>query len=204
MKKMSLFMALFASLVLVSCATTYQPAGYTGGYRDFHASNEQYFVYFEANGYTDAQTAYQFFLTRAAEIALNNGYPYFYILQSQDISRTETYYTPGTAQTTITSNVYRTYSRYGNIGYLDTSVYSTAVTTYTPPQAYYVNKPGFRGQILLAKEQIKDQPPPFDAKVVYRDGMDLNARVESRNKTVGMIAGIGTALFVVVSVTFYR
>jgi hypothetical protein len=202
MKMIRRFLVIVTFIAMSSCVTSYQPSGFMGGYEDIRESNERYFVTFSANGYTSAPIAYQLFLTRAASLAKSRGYRYFYVLQSDDISKTETYYTQGSASTTATSNVYGTYSRYGNRGYLNARVYTKATTTYSPPIAYDVNKPGFRGEILFVNEPIKDQPPPFDADMIYRDGMDLKAQLDGRNMIVGTLFGVGTVLLLVVTFAF--
>ncbi len=192
------------ALLLTSCATTYQPLGPTGGYSDYQTNQNQYYVYFNGNGYTSHDEVYQFFLTRAADIALNHHFKSFYVLQAQDASTTETYYTPGTARTTRYVDVYRTYvrSRYGDVGYLDTTVADRYVTVYTPPTAYTVDKPGFRGQVLLVNEPIKGQAQPFDAQTVYKDGMQLKSRIDQENRDMTMAGGAAALAVIAITILF--
>ena len=166
----------------------HQPAGFTGGYKDFQLSKAQYYVYFGSNGYTSPQTTYEFFLTRAADIALSRGYPDFYVLQSQNVSMTQTYVTPGEATTTVQSSTYGTYNNYGRTGYLNASTYGIATTTYTPPQIHQINRPGFQGEILLVNGKIKSNAPePFSANVIYQQGMDLKKQVDTHNTVVTVV-----------------
>ena len=192
--------AVAAILVLSGCATTYRPEGFTGGYKDFQLSNAQYYVYFGANGYTSTQTTYEFFLTRAADIALSRGYKGFYVLQTQNVSTNQAYVTPGRSTTSVDLSTYGTYNNYGGTGYLNASTYGIATTTYTPPQIHYINKPGFQGEILLVNSKLKpDAPDPFSAEAIYQEGMALKKRVDSGNTVATVVvvvlaAAVGVGL----------
>ncbi len=185
-----------AVLLLVSCATTYQPLGSGGGYSDYKLSATQYYVYFVANANTSQDTAYKFFLTRAAQIAIEKGYTGFYVFKLQNSSVTRTYVTPGTASTYVYRDVVPDYYGIGGIGFLSPRFYERAVTVYNPPQYYRIAEPGYRGQILLANEQIKGQPPPFNAKTIYDEGMALKHQIDLENRQTALAAGIGTVIVI--------
>lgn len=69
------------AVVLVSgCATTYQTAGVTGGYKDRHIAEDVYRVYFGANGFATRETAQTYWLYRASELTLEKGFDGFEIL----------------------------------------------------------------------------------------------------------------------------
>ncbi len=191
------------ALLLASCATTYQPMGATGGYRDFQTAGNQYTVYFNGNGYTSSDTVYQFFLTRAAELALNNHYTSFYVVKVQDDSTRQTVVVPGQSYTTSHVDVYRTWvrSRYGNIGFLDT-VTEHSVTVSTPPSVYSYEQPGFRGEVMLVNEPLKGQPAPFDAQTVYKDGMTLKDRIDTENRDVTMAAGAAALAVIAITIIY--
>lgn len=159
--------------LLMACATTYQPSAFTGGYEDYQVNDQAFMVSFSANGYTSSQTAYRFFLTRAAELTLNNGYKCFYIVSSQDTSSSFVTTTNGSATTTFIGN--------------------NAYMTYTPPRVSVHNKPGFQGQIYCVNQPLDNQPVPFDARMVFEHGMALKQSVDSHNTTMGWIVGGGTA-----------
>jgi hypothetical protein len=192
-------------LLLASCATTYQPLGWSGGYEDYRATGDQYEVYFRSNGYASPNTVYQFFLMRAAEIAMKNRYSSFYVLQAEDWAGTATVVTPGRAYETGYVNVYRTYSRsrYGNIGYIETTVTTGPVVVYTPPRVYKIRLPGFHGRIQLVNERLEGQPQPFDAQSVYDDGLALKDQVDSYNRQVAIVGGVAVAAVVVGSLLFH-
>ena len=204
-KVLAALLALVPVLFVAACATTYQPLGPTGGYEDYQAAGDQYEIYFRANGYTSPKTVYQFFLMRAAQIAMQNQYPSFYVLKAEDWSTTDAIVTPGRVRTVEYVNVYRTYSRsrYGNVGFLDTVVTHNTVTIATPPQVTYIYSPGFHGRIQLVKEPLKDQPPPFDALQVYDDGLAMKDQIDSYNRQVSLAGGVAVGLIILGSVMLY-
>ncbi len=57
-----------AALLLISCATPYQPKGFSGGYTDFETQPGIYFVSFRDNGYTSRDIVIRYWHQRAAEI----------------------------------------------------------------------------------------------------------------------------------------
>lgn len=183
-----------ATLLLASCATTYGPLGPRGGYKGFQESKTQYYVYFYSNGNTSRSTAYRFFLTRAAQIALKRGYKYFYVYHLKHSAGSTVYMTPGMARTYTYRSVMPGFS--GEEGFLNLGVYGRSVTVFTPPTYRRVEAPGYRGQILLVKRRLKKQPPPFDARILYRDGMRLNARIKNENRHAAVAAGVGTAIVI--------
>lgn len=189
------------ALVLSGCVTTYQPLGYgAGGYSDSELSKTQYYVFFAANSNTPQTTAYKFFLTRAAQIALDRGYTGFYVFSLKNQSQTQTYVVPGTARTYYYRNVVPEYENINGVGFLTTRVYRHRVTIYNPPQYYSVSEPGYGGRILLTNEQLKGQPAPFNARMVYNEGMALKKEIDNHNRVIGLAAGLGTAIVIGVSV----
>lgn len=125
MKRLPLTLTL--TLCIAACATAYQPKGLTGGFNETQLSDDSYRVSFTGNGFTDADRATDFFLLRCAELALENGYPYFEISEMQDQSTTGTIHTPATTTTT------GTLTGYGNTAYVNaqsttTGGYSTQFT----------------------------------------------------------------------------
>lgn len=72
----------FFVLLLVGCATSYQPKGLTGGFSEIQIAKGTYQITFEGNGFTDKRKTIDFTLLRSAEITLENGYRYFVITDS--------------------------------------------------------------------------------------------------------------------------
>lgn len=67
------------ALILSSCATTYQSAGFTGGYREKQISDSAYVVSFSGNGYASRDRIYYFWIYRCAELTLQKGYSLYVI-----------------------------------------------------------------------------------------------------------------------------
>ena len=192
--RLALLLSAAGALILSSCATTYGAMSNRGGYRDFQESKTQYHVYFLANANTPKETAYRFFLTRAAQIAIKRGYPYFYVYHLKDSTRSQTYVTPGASRTYYYQSVVP--PGVGPFGFFDPQIVGHSVTVYQPPTYSRVDAPGYEGQILLVKKRIKGQQPPFDARMLYREGMQLNDRIKAANLKTGVTAGIGTAIVI--------
>ncbi len=187
-----------AALLVSSCATTYAPDGATGGYTDRKLGKDAYSVGFSGNGYTSSDEAYTFFLTRAAELALKNGYSSFYVLDVQNATSLSQYTIPGWATSTTTGNVTGTYNSIGNFGYLNGNVSTTTTTTYSPPVTVPVTKPAFIGRIQLVNEALPNQPEPYDAQTVFDTGNALNAKVGRYNTVVSALI-IGATVVVLIA-----
>lgn len=74
---------LAAVVLLSSCATSYQPKGFTGGYSETWLSDRAVEVSFEGNGYTRVTAARRGALTRAAELAARMGFFGFWVSSQQ-------------------------------------------------------------------------------------------------------------------------
>lgn len=104
---------LLPPLLLVGCATPYQPKSLLGGYRDFQISNDTFSVTFEGNQYLDRSRLKQYLLRRAAEVTLGHGFSHFAIVQQVDQSHTSTYVSwtsltiTATPQETMTIRCYK-------------------------------------------------------------------------------------------------
>jgi hypothetical protein len=71
---------LILAFAMVGCATTYQPSSLTGGYSEEQISPGVWHLYYGGNGYTTSETVQTFWLYRAAELTLAQGYDGFEIL----------------------------------------------------------------------------------------------------------------------------
>lgn len=136
-------MFLAASLVFASgCATKYQSASFTGGFKDTQLAPDVFRVSFSGNARTSPGRVQDFALLRAAELCIAGGFPYFAVVESRDQSRAQRYVTPGSAQTT------GTLSGYGN------TAYYSGTTTYSPAQVNTMHKPG----VGLVVQGFKEKP----------------------------------------------
>jgi hypothetical protein len=67
-----------------SCSTPYQPSDFLGGFTELQLSSDSYQVSFGGNAYTSTQRAIDFTLLRCAELALENGYQYFVVIDADN------------------------------------------------------------------------------------------------------------------------
>lgn len=146
----NLLVFVFASLLLSACATPYQRQGATGGFTETQLAENVFQVTFKGNGYTDRETAADYALLRSAELALENGFSYFALVDSQQYSKQGTYTTP--------TQTYATATAYGN------SAYGTA-TTYGG-QTFLISKPRTTNTIYCFKE--KPEGFAFEAQFIIR------------------------------------
>lgn len=145
--------ATFVGSLLTACATEYQSSGFTGGFNDTQLAPDVFRVSFSGNGFTSSDRVQDFALLRAAELTLANDARYFAMISSADQSRTDTYVTPGSSQTT------GTVSAYGNTGYY------SGTTTYSPPQVHTYYKPGV-GMLIRIFQTKPESDFVFDASFI--------------------------------------
>jgi len=92
-----LTLSLFAVAALAGCETQtpYAPAGGSGyGFSDQRIERDRYRITFSGNSLTERQTVETYLLFRAAELAIQNGYDYF-ILVENDTEATSTFRATG-------------------------------------------------------------------------------------------------------------
>ena len=126
--------ALHCMLVLcvsfvIGCATTYQKQGFSGGYTDIQYDKNTFLVTFKGNGYISSEKVSTYALYRCAEITILNGFDYFIIVDSNNLSGTSFVTTPGSFQ----SNTFG----------------STTTGTFTPGQTRPIRKYGASLRIKL-------------------------------------------------------
>ena|SRR5271167_1141933 len=139
-------LALLAVLVLTSCATNYQPQGFTGGYSDFLTAPDEAVITFHGNGYTAPERVGLMAALRCAEVTLEHGYRYFIPLGASDVSGASSFTIPGYAQT------------YGSAVATGNFATGTAITTYTPSQTYRFFKPGVTVTIKMSNNAKSLEP----------------------------------------------
>lgn len=111
-------------LILTGCAATqYQPKNSNGGYSHTQLSETKFQVNFQGNSYTSAELASDFAMLRCADLALENNYNHFLILNTQAQSKTESYFVPANTYT------YSSGYSYTTGGYGGTS--ESPIATYT-------------------------------------------------------------------------
>jgi len=93
---------LLTTLLLTHCTTPYQTKGFTGGYTEMRIAENTYRITISGNARTSAAVLDEYFLRRASEIAIENGFSKFAILGKDVDIRTVTTYTPATTTSTAT------------------------------------------------------------------------------------------------------
>lgn len=131
----------FVVIAVVGCATAYTRQGWKGGYTNIKLQDDIYKVSFRGNAYCGEERAENFALLRSSEVALENGYKYFIILDEKAGKQIGVYTSPATATTQGTINTF------GNTG----SYYGT--TTISGGQTYIYNKPLTTNIIKCFKEK---------------------------------------------------
>lgn len=154
MKKLSLLFLTFA--LLQGCATSYHKSNFNGGYSETQLSENIFRVSFSGNDYTGGERVADFVLLRSAELALQNGYAFFAVIDEKDVSSSYTYTTPITSNTS--ASVYG-YGKYAN---------GNATTTTYGGQTYNITSPGLVNTILCFKEKPKDAFS-YDAKFIFKN-----------------------------------
>lgn len=69
-------------LLIVSCATSYKPEGFGGGYTDMPLGGSRYRIDVRGNGLASMKTVQDIAFVRAADLTLRSGYKYFVVLDS--------------------------------------------------------------------------------------------------------------------------
>ena len=162
-----------AAALLPGCATrppqSYLPATErSGGYSETKIQEGVFGIHFKGNEYTNLQRVIDFVLLRASEVSLNNGYPYFRVLNEKSDMRTVSGSTPVTTGAACTN-------RY---------CFGSTLTAW---ESYSYQVPATYMMIQGFKERPQDgEPGPvFDAQQVrdnIRTQYDLALNPGSSNK----------------------
>lgn len=148
-------MVLGLCLGVAGCATGYQKVGLTGGYSNMKIQDNIFKVQFRGNAYTSREKTEDFALLRCAEVALENGYRYFVVLEEKSSSKKGAYTTP------VQANTYGTVNVYGNSGSYHQN------TTVTGGQTHFFSKPSTQTTIQCFKEKPENIPViVYDAEQV--------------------------------------
>ena len=138
---MEKLLVILLCLGLVGCATGYNKKGLAGGYKDVKIQDDVFKVSFNGNAYTSKTKAEDFTLLRCADLALENNYKYFIIIDEKSDIVTSGYTTPARANTSGSVQMY------GNQG-----SYS-GTTTVSGGQTFTYRKPSTSNTIKCFKEK---------------------------------------------------
>ncbi len=161
------------TILLVSCATPYQPLGLTGGYSEAGFDETTYEIAFKANAFTSPDEVQRYILFRAAELTSQAGFDYFVITDAKDSSRVAQQTTPATATTQTNlyggTNVTGQVDQYGNIsGYGTTDLSDSSTPTFQPARTTFVIKPGERVLIKMGKGTKPEIQNAYRAAAILR------------------------------------
>ena len=78
---MKYFYLILLTLIISSCATSYQRKAYHNGYSDLQMDKNLFQVAFKGNSHTSMERAVDYALLRASEITLDNDFRYFSIIK---------------------------------------------------------------------------------------------------------------------------
>jgi len=145
--------AAMALLLVFGCSTPYKSNGLMGGFSETQLDENVFRVSFRGNGFTNPERAADLSLLRAAELARNNGYSYFIIVDSQSYSKYSAVTTPTTTTTTAQINTVGTGNISGNnVNFNANSIGSATTHTYGG-QTFIISKPTTTNTIVCFKEK---------------------------------------------------
>jgi hypothetical protein len=151
-----LSISISVAILLASCATAYQHQGFSGGFSETQLGENVFQVSFKGNAYTSRERVADFNLLRSAEVALENGFSYFLIVDSERYSTTGAYTTPTTSHTTGSAHVYGNYA------------YGSATTRTTGGQTYCYSKPTSVNTIFCFRNKPEIDGLVYDAAFIVR------------------------------------
>jgi len=144
---------LLVAVLISGCATTYHQYSWrTGGYSNIKIQDDIFKVRFLGNAKCTLGRVEDFTLLRCAEVALENGYKYFIVIDEKADKTTGMFTSPASAQTVGTS--------YGGTYRGTTTVYGGQTFFYQLPQLEktincFKDKPDNIPTIVYDAEQIR-------------------------------------------------
>jgi len=164
-------------ILLSSCSTAYQKDSFTGGFTTAQLDENVFQVSFRGNGYTSRDKANDFALLRSAEVALENGFNYFVIVDANQYDKKSSYTTPTTVTTTGSSNTQGTVNAYGNTANYSGTTYGRSTSTVNGGQTINLSKPHTTNTIVC----YNGKPQGFAYNAKYT-AQSLKAKHEISNE----------------------
>jgi hypothetical protein len=160
---MKVVFAAMGMCALVACATPYQPESFSGGFSEIPLASDTYQISVSGNGYTSKSAVREMSLLRAAELARENGFTHFVVLDSADATKTNTFVTPGSSQT----NTYGSATAYSYGNSATAYGQSSSTTSFTPAQTQYVVKPGTDLVVRFVPAEFADEVRALSVEQVF-------------------------------------
>jgi hypothetical protein len=143
-------LVMISAAILAGCATSYQPMGWNGGYEETRLDKNVFLVSFRGNQHTSMQQAQDFAFLRAADLALESGYQYLAIVQSDKSLAPSSSITP-------------TWSPHSAIDYYVSYAYMNSRASSTGGATDDVSKPSITMTIICFKESPETLATVLDA-----------------------------------------
>lgn len=102
--------AVFVAILLTGCATDYEKQGFTGKFSETQLSDNIFQISFKGDADASHEQTTDFTLLRSAEVAVEKGFRYFIIVDSEKYSKTGTYTTSAADHTTGSAIGVKTYT----------------------------------------------------------------------------------------------
>jgi hypothetical protein len=168
----TLLVAIFLSLSLAGCKTTYKKDGFMGGFTDTRMSENVWRINVRGNGLTSEERVSDIVILRAADLATQNGFSHFAFVSEAKGEDTVTTYTPGQSST------------YGTVTANPMSNTATYYGTTTTSGGYFstIKKPKAESVVVMFKEEPKNaRGIVYSAKFVCES---IGAKLEATCGTV--------------------
>ncbi len=100
MKKYCILLLFITLFVCVACQTGYKKYDeFGGGYKETFYAPDRAMVYYFGNSSTKQEDVGDYALLRSAELAVENNYKYFIVVENKDLTKISTYTSPGGVET---------------------------------------------------------------------------------------------------------
>ena len=143
---------IFFLMAIGGCATPYQSTSFMGGFSETRLGPDTFKISFRGNAFIGRETVANYTLLRSAEVALQNGYSYFIIIDESEYTKTGVYTTPTTAFTTSSGS------------YSGSSYSGSATTTFQGGDSFFYRKPGATNTIICFTEKPNVKGLVYDAR----------------------------------------
>ncbi len=149
------------SLFILGCATPYEKTGLLGGFSDTQLDSNVFSISFQGNGYTSREKTKDFTMLRSAELALQNGYQYFAIIEGGSHETQGTYTMPtqthGSATTYGNTTNFSAFTTGGQtLNFAFPSESNTIVCYKEKPDLFFTYNTNFIYKSITQKYKIKE------------------------------------------------
>lgn len=178
-----------ALLALCGCVTPYQPQGFMGGFQESRLAPDTVNINVAGNAYTGKATTGDYALVRAAELALQDNYSHFTILNSGNESRASGAFSQRSGWSAITSYQYKPESGLSVRFFRAPNIPDGAIPASYLLRQMIVKYPGIApklqvalGELALAEQEAAVRPASFSSS-----GQHSSAAVLSSNASSGCL-----------------